>query len=236
MISVTVHNKTRPGCPPKTLTGDFNTVAALKREVERVCGVLDPDQLLVHDRRLMRDASARLSDYGVADGASVHLHHRLRTHKQVRVTVQRHHDGHVQLVNADTQWSIGELKLAIDARVGVPPRRQRLAYMEAELRDEDTVRDYVIDVTPTLEMMELPREKERSFVVDVVNVVTEEFEIMRVEERDTVNTVCAEMRRRGLNKGNRFYLKFGGRKLEGQSSLDDNNIENGDSIHMLYNM
>ncbi|KAK1285233.1 hypothetical protein QJS10_CPB20g01506 [Acorus calamus] len=58
-----VHNKTRPGCPPETLTGDFDTVAALKREVERVCGVLVPDQILVHDGRLMRDGSARLSDY-----------------------------------------------------------------------------------------------------------------------------------------------------------------------------
>ncbi|KAK1325208.1 hypothetical protein QJS10_CPA01g02687 [Acorus calamus] len=233
MISVTVVSGTSPDSAAETLTGEFRTVEELKQEVERVWGIMHHRLLLVHDGKLMHDARAELSHYGVVDGASIGLYQKAPDNKPVKVTVEHHDDGLINVANTENHWSIKDLKCQIDSHIGVPPHRQRLEYMGAVMEEHERMNDYLIDETPTVKLIELPQERERSFFINVVNMLTEEHEIMRVEERDTVSTVRVEMQRRCLNGGKDFFLMFNWNRLRENSSMEDNRIKNGDLIQLV---
>ncbi|KAK1304355.1 hypothetical protein QJS10_CPB11g00443 [Acorus calamus] len=56
------------------VTGEFTTVAELKREVHRVCRAMYDMQLIVHDGKLVHDEEAHPSRYGVGQGSLIYLY------------------------------------------------------------------------------------------------------------------------------------------------------------------
>ncbi|KAK1273305.1 hypothetical protein QJS04_geneDACA012340 [Acorus gramineus] len=165
-------------------------------------------QLIVHDGKLIHDEEAHPSRYCVGQGSLIYLYKKVQVHKNVLLNFE--YRGSTYPMTVESQHLIRRLKDRIDTQIGLPPHRQELMYMGALMRDGDLVCDYVIGEAPTedIKIIELPRDELRTFEIEVHNMDTGECEMMTVDPMDTVNTVCAEMRRRGLHGGKDFCIAY----------------------------
>lgn len=136
----------------KTITVDVNegdTIETLKQKINEKEGIPTDQQRLIFSGKQMEDERT-LSDYGVTNGATMHLVLRLRGGMQLFVKTLT---GKTITVDVNEGDTIETLKQKINEKEGIPTDQQRLIFSGKQMEDERTLSDYGVTNGATMHLV-----------------------------------------------------------------------------------
>jgi ubiquitin C len=126
--------------------------------------------------------------------------------------------------------TIGEIKVEIQDREGVPPRLQRMIFAGRQLDDDQTLGAYGIEVSSTVHLvMRLGCCCDMNIFVTRLNDETISFE---VKSYDTIEKVKAKIQERKGIPPDQQHLTFNDIQLEDGHRLSDYGIQHKSSLHL----
>ena len=205
----------------------YHPVESLKLQLESV-GDLSRERLcLVLDGKLLEDHSS-LRESGIQDNSVIIVGLRLQT--QISITVKTLTGRSMTLV-VDSRGTVGDVKVLIAEKVGVPEREQQLFYRGRRLEDRSTLaecgaqNDSVFCVVYCL------------FGRQHINIATITGSTFRYEV-DAIDSVLALKQQ--LHKAGHVRippedqrLVFQGHRLEDQYTICDYGIRSGSTLHLI---
>jgi ubiquitin C len=201
---------------------------------------IPPNQqrLLFGDKVLKRSHS--LSYYNVRDGSSLVLE--LQTWSFL-VFVETYSGERIPLVEK-TSETIQDVKLHIEEKLDIPTDKQKLFFSGRQLKDECTLFHYSIQKGSkinTLYVLEL-KSGEMAIIIKIQSVKITLSVILEVKPAETIKQVKikakakaeANLKVKSLPTDQQLLLLFAGMEMEDSCTLLDYNIQNGDTIYLVF--
>ena len=202
-----------------------DTVRHMKSVIYEKEGIPPDQQKLLSGGRVLRDEK-RLRDCGLHSGSTVDLSMGLLGGLFL-IFVQTLTGKKITTLNLYVNDRVEYVKAAIENKVGIPKSQQQLMFNGQQLIDELTLDDYGIQHEDTLQLVW----KVRGGMGIIIKTKNLAVVALEVEECDTIETVRARIAEK-VSLSQELQLKFNGRYLEGEKTLNHFNIQHGDTIHL----
>ena len=202
-----------------------DSLGGLKLLIWHKTGMAPREQQLSFNRKILDDYMTKLKDYGIGDGATLHLDHVAVAEDpdplQIFVTMFNHRFP----FDVDGGDSLGAFKILVWDKGGVPPSKQKLSFNGEILKDNGRkLKDYGIGDGATL-----------CFVGICIHVVTVAGQTIQIEaaEDTTINNVQWRLERFHNFPWKQQRLSFNGELLHAGRKLSDYNIGDKAIINLV---
>ena len=201
----------------RTVTLNVNpddTIPSIKNQVEKKLGIPAEDQRPLFNDKLLPDNST-LEDNGIQDGDIVHL-------GPMEITVKAP-DGRKTKLSVNPDDTVDDIKKRVKKKLGILTEDQRPRFNGEPLPGDSTLRDNGIQHGDTiiLDPMEIKIRAPDGRIVELM--VIPDYTIEDIKKRAEKELGIAPEDQRP---------EFNGKPLEDDTTLRDNNIRHGDTIHL----
>ncbi|XP_033120385.1 polyubiquitin-C-like [Anneissia japonica] len=200
------------------------TVKDVKNECFYETSIKPDNQRLIFAGSLLENKRT-LSDYNIEDKSIIHLILRLRGGGGLLVCVKTSTGNYITLTVPHLA-TIEEVKVAFQAKEGVPPGQQRLVFKGMQLENGRTLSDYDIKMGSTLY-------NELSGMHIFVKIITRKTITLEVMHSTTFGDVKAAIQDKEGIPPDQQRLIFAGRLFESQRTLSSCMVEPGSTIHLV---
>lgn len=209
-----------------------DNIAHVKAQIQNIEGIQPYQQILMFAGQQLEDEQT-LSHYNIQHGCALSLALRKRiTTMQMFVKPL---SGDTILLNVEPGDTIAEVKLNIQAKVGVPRNKQRLLFAGRLLEDHRTLSDYNIQnkSTVTLGIHLNPLLRDGTMQI-FLQTLRGETTTLNVKPSDTIAQVKLKIRAKQGIPEEQQTLIFAGQPLEDDLTLSDNNINPWDQLTLFH--
>ncbi|VEU43009.1 unnamed protein product [Pseudo-nitzschia multistriata] len=140
--------------------------------------------------------------------------------------------GKTVAIEVEEGESIEEVKAKIAEKEGIPPEQQRLIFGGQQLQDQKTLDDYDVGDDATLHLVLRLRGGMQLFV----KTLTGKTVAIEVEEGESIEEVKAKIAEKEGIPPEQQRLIFGGQQLQDQKTLDDYDVGDDATLHLVLRL
>ena len=221
-----IHVKTRSG---RMITLEVmleDTIENVKKKILEKEGIPVECQCIFYNDNELKDYQT-LKDHNIRRGSTLLWTQKRPDDMPVFVKMLT---GETITLNVTPKTSIKKVKVEIQRRRGVPPRKQRLEFDVHELKEDRMLWEYNIQKESTLYL----RVDELCGSMPVyVLMPSGEMTTLDVLPNDDVQKIKSEIYDKDGIQHRKQYLLFDGKELEDGRTLHDFNIQKGSMLHLV---
>ena len=197
-----------------------DSIENVRKEIHEKVGIPPEFQRLILAGKELEDGHT-LSDYDIRSGASMHLIFKRCIPMQIVVKTM---EGKAISLNVEPCDTIENVKVKLEDREGIPKEQQHFLFNCWHLEDNLTLSDYNIWNDSILELRD---------VIEINVTMTGKTIYLDVEPRDPVKNVKITIYEKEGIPVDQQRLSFDDEELKDGHTLNDYNIQNGATLHLL---
>ena len=207
-----------------------DTVGDVKSAVYEKEGIPPEQQRLLWGRRPLRDEE-RVRDCGLTSGSTVDLSLGLLGGARIFVKIPT---GQTITLHLDRREKVKDLKAKIEEKEGIPKVQQQLEYNGVQMDDNLPLHAYGISNDDTLQLV-WPEKGDMT-----ITVLVEKSQYLlrltrlQVDASDTIKSVKSKLCKKIGIPQDHQQLMFNGLQLEDQRTLSDYNVQNEDTVQLVW--